>query len=77
MEQAAYAKTGTGNSLVKITGLFKTEHGKGYEVRVNDEIVQKLAGIKPGSFLKIYENESKAGTTYLSLSVKELPPREG
>lgn len=70
--QGAANTGGTSSNLTKITGVFKTENGQGYEVRVNDEIAAKLASVKPGSYLKVYVNKSKAGTEYLSLAVKAL-----
>jgi len=64
------------SNLKKITGLFKTEQGSGFEVRVNEEILAALSGISVGDFLKVYQNESKDGSkTYLSLNVKPIAKR--
>lgn len=61
------------SNLKKITGLFKTEQGKGYEVRINEDILAALSGVKVGDYLKVFENESsKTGKSYLSLSVKPV-----
>ena len=61
------------SNLKKITGLFKTEQGTGFEVKVNDEILAALSGLKVGDFLKVYQNEAKgSGKQYLSLSVKPV-----
>jgi hypothetical protein len=59
------------SNLKKISGLFKTEQGKGFEVKVTAEILSALSSISVGDFLKVYENQSqKDGTPYLSLNVK-------
>ena len=60
------------NGLRKITGVFKEENGKGFDVRVNDEIKAALSSISVGEYLKVYQNESKEGKPYLSICVKSL-----
>lgn len=60
------------SGLKKITGVFKSELGKGFEVKVSDEIKAGLASVSVGDILKVYENETKDGRTYLSLNVKSL-----
>jgi hypothetical protein len=61
------------NPAKKITGLFKSERGQGYEVRVTEEVAALLKDIPVGSYLKVYNNKSeKTGTEYLSLSVKTV-----
>lgn len=70
---APKANGGVKNPAVKITGLFKSEKSKGYEVKVTEEVAAKLREIQVGSYLKVYENKSeKTGTEYLSLSVKSV-----
>lgn len=65
--------SGAKNPATKITGLFKSEKSKGYEVKVTEEVAAKLRDIPVGSYLKVYENKSeKTGTEYLSLSVKTI-----
>jgi len=65
--QAPVAKS----NLVKISGLFSTEQGKGFEVKVTPEILASLGSISVGDYLKVYQNESqKDGKPYLSLNVK-------
>lgn len=60
------------SGLRKVTGLFASDQGKGFEIRVDDVIKAGLDSVKVGDFIKVYQNESKSGKTYLSLNVKSL-----
>lgn len=75
-QKAAHSsQAAASNNLRRITGIFKEEKGKGFDVRVTDEILAALSTIAVGDYLKVYQNTDKNGKDYLSLAVKSLPPR--
>ena len=78
--KGSYSKPVGGNAgnsatdLQRITGLFPTDRGNGFEVRVTAEILSALQSVPEGAYLKLFMNVSKtSGKEYASLCFKEVP----